>query len=261
MQERLLAKAVLPMALLCLGFTGSALATSPNSSTGTGGTTHAAAPPASDALNQSSSSAAAKGAQSNAKLSKTDRKFVEKAAKGGHAEVELGQYMKEHAHDEQVKQFAARMVHDHSQADEKLQAIARQDNLQLPSGMDEKSRKFMDKLEKLQGEALDREYMNHMVKDHKKDISAFRKEAKKAKNPDLRNFAQSTVPTLEEHLKLAKAAQGAVKPGKTATRERGSAAKSAMNAGASSPSASAGQSASERTAMNERSGGEAGAKR
>jgi len=65
-----------------------------------------------------------------------------------------------------------------------------------------------------------------MVKDHKKDVKEFEKQAKNAKDADVRNFASKTLPTLQEHLKMAEAAQQAVKGGgKSGSAKSGSAAK------------------------------------
>src|SRR5690349_13091189 len=56
----------------------------------------------------------------SAALNPDDRSFVEKAAVGGKAEVELGQLALQKAQNDQVKQFAQRMVTDHSQANSEL---------------------------------------------------------------------------------------------------------------------------------------------
>src|SRR6478609_6699168 len=60
------------------------------------------------------------------------------------------------------------------------------------------------RLEKLSGEAFDRAYMKDMVADHTKDVREFKNEAKNGKDPDVKNFAAQTAPTLEDHLKEAK---------------------------------------------------------
>jgi putative membrane protein len=60
------------------------------------------------------------------------------------------------------------------------------------------------RLEKLSGKAFDRAYMRDMVTDHTKDVSEFRMESKNAKDPDVKNFASQTLPTLKDHLKEAK---------------------------------------------------------
>jgi putative membrane protein len=69
----------------------------------------------------------------------------------------------------------------------------------------------MAKLEKLQGAAFDKAYMDDMVKDHKKDVKDFQKQSKSAKDPEVKNFAAQTLPTLQEHLQMAEAAQKTAK--------------------------------------------------
>ena len=43
-----------------------------------------------------------------------------------------------------------------------------------------------------------------MVKDHKKDVAEFQKEASAGKNETIRAFAVDTLPTLQDHLKQAR---------------------------------------------------------
>ena len=140
-------------------------------------------------------------------VSSTDRKFMEKAAAGGLAEVQLGQMAAQKASADDVKKFGQRMVDDHGKANDQLKRIATSKGVNLPTELDGSTRREMDKLSKLQGAAFDREYMNHMVSDHKKDISEFKSESRKAKDADVKQFATATLPTLEEHLQLAQSAQ------------------------------------------------------
>ena len=55
----------------------------------------------------------------------------------------------------------------------------------------------------MSGAQFDKAYMNYMVADHKKDVADFQKEAAHANDPDVKNFAQTTLPTLESHLQQA----------------------------------------------------------
>jgi putative membrane protein len=109
-----------------------------------------------------------------------------------------------------VKQFAARMVQDHSKANEELRSLAQAKGVTVPAKPGHGSDREMGKLAKLQGDALDREYMDHMVKDHVKDVKEFRKQEDKAKDADVKNFAANTLPTLQEHLRMAQDADAAV---------------------------------------------------
>jgi len=140
----------------------------------------------------------------------SDQKFVMDAAKGGLAEVELGKLAQEKASSEQVKNFGKRMVDDHSKANDELQTLAKNKNITLPSDLDPKDKALKDRLSKLSGPAFDRAYMNAMLQDHRKDVSEFRTESTKGRDADVKAFASKTLPTLEDHLKLAQQTEKAV---------------------------------------------------
>jgi len=67
----------------------------------------------------------------------------------------------------------------------------------------------MNRLQKLNGAAFDRAYMQAMVNDHVKDVDAFKKEANAGHDPEVKSFASTTLPTLEEHLQQARQARTA----------------------------------------------------
>ena len=136
-------------------------------------------------------------------LASSDRNFLMKAAQGGMAEVELGQIASQRASDPQVKQFAQRMVTDHTKANDQLKQLAAAKNVQLPTEVPAAGKRERDRLSKLSGTQFDREYMSHMTSDHKKDTSLFRSAAKSARDADVKQFASTTLPTLEEHLQMA----------------------------------------------------------
>ena len=133
-----------------------------------------------------------------------DRAFITDALSGGIFEVEMGKVALEKASNDEVKQYAQRMVDDHSKAGDELRELASSKGMDPPQEMKKKHRDMFDKLSKLSGAAFDKAYLNHMVKDHKEDVSAFRKEAKQGKDPEVKAWASKTLPTLEEHLKMAR---------------------------------------------------------
>jgi len=137
------------------------------------------------------------------KLDRADMDFAKKAAEGGMAEVELGKLAQQNAKDAQVKQFGARMEQDHSQANSQLQSIASQKGLQLPTQLDAKDQKELDRLSRLHGAAFDQAYMRAMVQDHDKDAKEFKRQAQTARDPDLKNFAQQTLNVIEQHDQMA----------------------------------------------------------
>jgi putative membrane protein len=139
-----------------------------------------------------------------------DQAFVMKAAKGGMAEVELGKLAASKASSEDVKKFGQRMVDDHSKANDELKSLAQGKNITLPTDVDPKDKATHDRLEKLSGAAFDRAYMQHMLEDHRQDVNEFRKESTSGKDPDVKAWAGKTLPTLEEHLRLAQDTNKAV---------------------------------------------------
>jgi len=155
-------------------------------------------------------SAAAQSDQSANRMNANDT-FMTRAAQGGMAEVELGRLAVKNASNDEVKQFGQRMIDDHTKANDQLKSIAAKKNVTLPAHIDAKQRSEMNRLSKLNGAAFDREYMMMMVRDHKQDVSEFEKASKNESDPDVKSFASSTLPTLQEHLKLAEQTESQIK--------------------------------------------------
>jgi putative membrane protein len=141
----------------------------------------------------------------SAALSSADRDFVQKAASGGMAEVQTAQLAQQRASSQQVKQFADRMIADHTQANTELQQIAEQENVTLPPQPTGKDAAAAKKLSGLNGAAFDKAYAQDELSDHQQDVALFRKEASSGQDPALKSFAQKTLPILQQHLQMAQA--------------------------------------------------------
>jgi putative membrane protein len=145
--------------------------------------------------------AGAAGAQS---LGDADREFIMKAAKGGAAEVELGNLAAQRASRPIVKEFGTRMVKDHGAANAELATLARAKGVDVPTALDPAHQAVRDRLMALQGADFDRAYMQEMVKDHTQDVAEFEKASQTAADADVRSWAAAKLPTLREHLALAR---------------------------------------------------------
>jgi putative membrane protein len=143
------------------------------------------------------------------KLDHADKEFIEDAAKGGMAEVETGKLVAQKASDPSVKEFGNRMVQDHGKANDELTQLAQSKGVKMPDKEKWGDRHEMSKLQKLSGADFDREYAQHAVKDHEKDVKKFQKAAQSAKDPDVKAFAAKTLPVLQEHLAMAQKLAGA----------------------------------------------------
>ena len=133
-----------------------------------------------------------------------DAMFIRTAAMDGMAEVEHGQLAAQNATHNEVKQFGQRMASDHGKAGDELKGLASQKNVTLPATLDSKHKAMQDKLSKMKGDAFDRAYMAHMVTAHQQAVALFQKEASGGKDADAKAWAAKTLPTLQEHLKMAR---------------------------------------------------------
>lgn len=155
--------------------------------------------------NSSSSSNATGERTAAAAVNADDRKFMMEAATGGMMEVELGRLAAQQGSSDAVKKFGQRMIDDHSKANEELMQLASTKGVTLPTELDAKHKNEVTKLSKMTGADFDRAYSKMMLSDHVKDVAEFEKQSTKANDADLRAFTAKTLPTLQEHLQLAKA--------------------------------------------------------
>jgi putative membrane protein len=133
-----------------------------------------------------------------------DKKFLKDAAIGGMTEVELGKLAQQKASSDAVKQFGQKMVDDHTKANDQLKELASKENIPVPDALDSKHESRINKLAKLSGPDFDKAYIKDQVKDHQQDVSEFKTEADSGTDPNIKQFASNTLPTLEQHLNMAK---------------------------------------------------------
>ena len=134
------------------------------------------------------------------KVSHDDARFAVAAADGGMAEVQLGQLASEKGTDAGVKDFGAMMVKDHSAANSKLIALAKKKGISLADSLSEFEQKTKVKLAAKSGKDFDKAYVDDMIGDHQKDIQEFSNACKSLKDPELKEFANETLPVLKMHL-------------------------------------------------------------
>ena len=130
--------------------------------------------------------------------------FAKQAALSSMAEIELAQIALNNTKNEEIRLYAERMVKDHTAANTKLKTIASKQNIQLPNALDSKHQQAKQQLSNLKDAAFDREYKKHMNKSHDEAVALFESASQTQQMPnELKDFAASTLPTLEKHKKLA----------------------------------------------------------
>ncbi|MGI8788775.1 MAG: DUF4142 domain-containing protein [Pyrinomonadaceae bacterium] len=133
-----------------------------------------------------------------------DLAFMNAAAPGGMATVELGKMALQKSNNADVKAFAQKMVDDHTKAGEDLKQLAAQKKVMLPPDVMPESKQLMEKLSKLNGADFDKEYVKAMLEAHNKDVTTFESVSKTAGDADVKAFATKTLPVLKTHLEMIK---------------------------------------------------------
>lgn len=134
-----------------------------------------------------------------ASLAGTDATFLRKAMEGGLEEVQRAQAAMQSAQRAEVRNVASMMLEDHRRTNEKLTQLASSKGWNVPSTA---STAESDQSRMSAGPGFDDNYLEDEIRHHRETISLFRAQASSGSDPDLRQFAQDTLPALEHHLEM-----------------------------------------------------------
>ncbi len=147
----------------------------------------------------------ATGSGTMSKLSMQDTHFIKTAAISGMAEVNDGK-LAQSMGSADVQKVGEQMVTDHTKANSQLMALANEKGATPPMQVDAKHAAITSSLQKLSGSSFDKRYLSTELQGHEMTIAAFKTEASTGSDPGLKSFASSTLPILEQHLSMIKAA-------------------------------------------------------
>jgi putative membrane protein len=128
--------------------------------------------------------------------------FALSASTGGIMETEAAGIAVKKSRNKAVKDFAARMLKDHGQANKELNQIAMDKGLQLAQTLPEELAGHVAQLNELADREFDVQYIRMMIKDHQKTVQLF-SDGTHLADPDLKAFAVRTLPVIQEHYKMA----------------------------------------------------------
>jgi putative membrane protein len=135
-----------------------------------------------------------------------DQDFYKHAAEAGIAEVEAGKLAESKGSSAAVKDFGAMMVKDHTEANNKLKAVATTQNVtDLPTTSSVKQMANKAKLEVLTGDTFDKSYIKGQISAHEETAALLKKEIASGQDSQAKAFAKETLPTVQAHLKKIRA--------------------------------------------------------
>ncbi len=132
-----------------------------------------------------------------------DNTFATNVAQNGMAEIALAKMAIQKSKNADVKRFAQRVVTDHTKVGEDLKKIAATKKITMPTDVKPEQKQTHDRFMSLSGADFDREFMSLMAENHDKSVTSFQGEANNGTDPELKAFASKTLPTLQEHQRMA----------------------------------------------------------
>ena len=131
------------------------------------------------------------------------REFLYNALRGDNSEIMLGNLGATNGRSQGVRDFGRTLVNDHTQARNEVLDVGRRFGIRPTREVSPEARELRNRLAGLRGREFDREFINHMVDDHRKDIDEFRDEAREHHGA-VSDLAARQLPTLREHLRIAR---------------------------------------------------------
>ncbi len=146
------------------------------------------------------------GAASATMTPLSTQKFVNDAAITNMFEIQAAQLAEQKAQDSQDKTFAKKMIDDHQKASQQLQTLVDGNKVkaELPTALDSAHQKKLQRLQNLSGTQFDEAYDKMQKAGHKTAVAMFKNYAQNGDNPALKEWAQTTLPTLRDHRRMAR---------------------------------------------------------
>jgi putative membrane protein len=137
------------------------------------------------------------------KLDANELAFLRKAAQGQLAEIALGTLAFKKASHKDVKEFGAEISEDHQYASQEVKELSATEGIYLPVQLDGEHKKQQQRLSHLSGKEFDEAFIAYVLKNHRKDLKEFEKNAATLRNEKVKQWTEYILPILTVHLKKA----------------------------------------------------------
>lgn len=145
-------------------------------------------------------------------LSQASYNFVINAALSDSYEIQAGRMAAQRGASQQVRDFADRMVRDHTMTTQQLTMVLQNNGtpVMTPAALDPRHVAMVNDLAVAQGADFDRRYAIQQVTAHREAVALLQNYAQSGDNPALRQWAMQILPTVQDHLRMAQMLPGAV---------------------------------------------------
>ena len=132
-------------------------------------------------------------------VSKDDKEFFKNAGELNMTEISLGRMAQEKAFSPEVKALGATLETDHAAMTADLAAMAKQKGVELTMEPTVTEKTMLAAFKEKTGAEFDREFREHVAKDHEKAIKMFMHAGNESKDADVKAFALKNLAALKAH--------------------------------------------------------------
>jgi putative membrane protein len=138
------------------------------------------------------------------------KEFLKDAGQANQKEIALADVAESKSQNSTVKELAHMIRADHQQNYAQVQALAQAHGVTLEASPDWMNQREIDHMQKVKEADFDQDYTKMMIKGHVKTIKMFEKADAEIQEPDIKQYAENTLPKLREHLRHSEDAARAV---------------------------------------------------
>jgi len=154
----------------------------------------------------------AKGANSGVSITKDDQRRMKDIAEANIAEIDAGKLALSKSQNSQVRSFAQKLIDDHTKALKELQNLAQKKGVTLPTETDTLHKTIATLLKALRGNTFNSQFISHVgVGDHQRTHNLLQDIIDNASDPDLKAYAQKTLPIIDQHMNMAQRLENSMK--------------------------------------------------
>jgi putative membrane protein len=136
-------------------------------------------------------------------LTASDTRFVEAQLEGNLAEIDMAKLAIQRSQDQNIRNFAQKMITDHTAANGTLMPIAQGQEIAMPTALSPAHQAMLEQLSNLNGVAFDTTYINMMIQAHGETLAAMNNQLTKGQSQVINVWVQNTRPVVQQHLQIA----------------------------------------------------------
>ncbi|WP_022825894.1 DUF4142 domain-containing protein [Hymenobacter norwichensis] len=150
-------------------------------------------------INKKRSKALKEGSTYTKEQLKYDSEFAVAAASTNMLEVSLGKLAQQKAIVQEVKDWGKMMEQEHTEAEQKLEAITVKNSIALPTMMSTEDRAIYDDVDDRKYLGFDKKYLRDLKELHERTVKRYAEATTKLANPELLAYVTEMLPKLRAH--------------------------------------------------------------